>query len=42
MCVCSLGSGFGSLIDLVQLTGLSSLILKSVQSVVTMALGLFV
>ena len=41
ICVCPLGSGFGSLVDLVQLTELWSLILKSVTSVVTTALGLF-
>ena len=41
-CVCPLGSGFGSLTDLVQLTGLWSLILKSETSVVMTALGLFV
>ena len=40
--VCPLESGFGSLIDLVQLIGLWSLILKSETSVVTTALGLFV
>ena len=39
--VCPLGSGFGSLIDLVQLIGLRSLILKSETSVVTTALELF-
>ena len=42
MCVYPLGSGFGILIDLVQLIGLWSLILKSERSVVTTALGLFV
>ena len=40
--VCPLGSGFGNLIELVQLIGLWSLILKSETSVVTTALGLFV
>ena len=40
--VCPLGSGFGSLMDLMQLIGLWSLILKSESSVVTTALGLFV
>ena len=39
ICVCPLGSGFGSLIDPVQLIGLWSLILKSETSVVTTALG---
>ena len=42
ICVCPLGSGFGSLIDLVQLIGLWLLILKSETSVVTTALGLLV
>ena len=41
-CVCPLGSGFGNLIDLVQLIGLWSLILTSETSVATTALGLFV
>ena len=42
ICVRPLSSGFGNLIDLVQLIGLWSLILKSETSVVTTALGLFV
>ena len=42
ICACPLGSGFGNLIDLVQLIGLWSLILKSETSVVTTSLGLFV
>ena len=42
MCVCPLGSGFGSLIDLVQLIGLLSLMPKSETSFVTMALRLYV
>ena len=41
-CVCPLGSGFGNFIDLVQLIGLWSLVLKSETLVVTTALGLFV
>ena len=43
-CVCPLGSGLGSWIDLVQLIGLWSLILKSETSLVVMtvtALGFF-
>ena len=40
-CICPLGYGFGSLMDLV-LIGLWSLILKSKSSVVTTAQGLFV
>ena len=39
ICVCPLGSGFGSLINPVQLIGLWSLILNSETSVVTTALG---
>ena len=42
MYVCPLESGFGSLIDLVQLIRLWSLILKSETLIVTTALGLFV
>ena len=40
-CVCPLGSGFGNLIDLVQLIGLWSLVVSETL-VVTTALGLFV
>ena len=45
ICVCPLGSGFGNLIELVQLIGLWSLIDKyhiQETSVVTTELGLFV
>ena len=42
ICVCPLGSGFGNLIDLVQLIELWSLIRKCETSLVTTALGLFV